>query len=694
MANELIYFEKKEAIFASTRKQNTVVNYGIILDGKLAPPEADSRKMYSLVRVDIIKRYLGNVDIKVNDKLKFYHVTGLVPAARCYNACDEVGSPIVQQFVQNEAMTWNYGDSTLPCAAIEMDEDAIRATNSIASASPGLYFALGPPGTGKSQWIANSLTLHVPHNKATVMVCTPSNISLIALAERVHELRPKFPNDVHIVCLGRRSKSKAKLKGQAECEFYAYEYCDALREPYDKMLANLETREDFDIPDKTTVLGRKLARTVEDLKHLVNAECDKNVSASTLQDIEKLITTLEEKFAESQPKDRDAFIKRLREVQECIANGETLFHVLLVERANIIFCTLVASGSKKLAKCLGAVDMLIVDESGQATVPETLIPLKYCTSNAVVIHIGDPQQLGPMVYTQPSSTKTGYELSLMDIMETRNPVRMDKARAWCHIFCTQYRMLPELYDWPNMRYYFGIVKSAPHMKDILKNSRCKDLPPNQFYNIKGQEEKVGTSYRNIAEADAIVAKIKETLKPLVDEQNICVITFYAAQVAYITKQLQEHNIRGVDVGTVDGYQGGQRDVVLLSVVRTRKEAGFLKESRRINVSMTRPRLLRWVFGDCDNLKTSQTDLGAFLAYNTSGENFAEYQPYYPPGNQGGYPSGGRGRFNHQQQPFNNMNPQQRFICQKPMAMVPLSVGSILDKYKGGVGGKDNTSTGW
>lgn len=621
-ANELIYFEKKEAIFV--KKQNTVVSYGVAIDVQKAPRDPDGTALYSLIKVDLLKRQLSLVNIKVNDKLKFYHVTGLIPAARCYQACSEFGSLIIDQFVKNKCMSWNYGKSKLPCSTvIEMDVDAIRATNGTVLAPPGLYFAMGPPGTGKSQWIANSLLLHVPHNKTTVMVCAPSNIPMMAVAERVFENRRKFPANVRLVCLGRRSLSEslkeAELTRQAareRSEFYAYEYGSALWAPYDKMLAKLENI-DFDISMKTTVLRKKLTATVKDLQDLVNEECHKSVSESASLHVKQLIVTLETKCSESQPKDKDEFIERLKMIKKAIMNEETKFQRLLVERANIIFCTLVASGSKTLGKCLGTVNMLIVDESGQATVPETMIPLKYCTPDAIVMHIGDPKQLGPIVYNQPTGMKTGYELSLMDIMEARNPVREGEPRAWCHTFQTQYRMVPDLYHWPNRRYYGGVVKSAPHLEGILEKSPCAGLPPNQFINIQGQEEKVGTSYRNTKEADAIVAKIN-MLKQQVGEWQICVIAFYAAQVAYIKEQLANHKIEGVNVGTVDGYQGGERDVVLLSVVRTRQEAGFLKESKRINVAMTRAKLLRWVFGDGEKLKISQTDLSNFLA--TEGVN--------------------------------------------------------------------------
>mgnify|MGYP003386027101 CR=1 FL=1 len=81
----------------------------------------------------------------------------------------------------------------------------------------------------------------------------------------------------------------------------------------------------------------------------------------------------------------------------------------------------------------------------------------------------------------------------------------------------------------------------------------------------------------------------------------------------ILGEIKEEELKNITVATVDGFQGGERDIILISAVRTRRnDAGFLKDLRRINVAMTRAKHRRWLFGHEQSLVGSQTDLSDFL----------------------------------------------------------------------------------
>ena len=90
----------------------------------------------------------------------------------------------------------------------------------------------------------------------------------------------------------------------------------------------------------------------------------------------------------------------------------------------------------------------------------------------------------------------------------------------------------------------------------------------------------------------------------IDAKNIGIITFYSAQVevlkAELKKQLKHDKQRGLIVSTVDGFQGEERDITLISVVRTTDSVGFLNDQRRLNVAMTRARRRRVGYLDCSN----------------------------------------------------------------------------------------------
>jgi superfamily I DNA and/or RNA helicase len=81
----------------------------------------------------------------------------------------------------------------------------------------------------------------------------------------------------------------------------------------------------------------------------------------------------------------------------------------------------------------------------------------------------------------------------------------------------------------------------------------------------------------------------------------------------------------ITVATVDGFQGGERDIILISAVRTRvHDAGFLKDFRRINVAMTRAKHRRWVFGHRASLLGSQTDFGDFIQNDAENTHYSEW----------------------------------------------------------------------
>lgn len=102
----------------------------------------------------------------------------------------------------------------------------------------------------------------------------------------------------------------------------------------------------------------------------------------------------------------------------------------------------------------------------------------------------------------------------------------------------------------------------------------------------------------------------------INAKNIGIITFYSAQVEVLkkelNKQLRHDKQRGLIVSTVDGFQGEERDITLISVVRTSESIGFLNDQRRLNVAITRAKEARWVFGLFKSLNKSNSDLPSLL----------------------------------------------------------------------------------
>ena len=145
-----------------------------------------------------------------------------------------------------------------------------------------------------------------------------------------------------------------------------------------------------------------------------------------------------------------------------IKNTKSKFLAFLLQRANVIFATLVSAGKKDMRININNVDMLIVDEAAQATVPQVLIPMHYCPKQC--LHVGDIRQLPPYVSRQVWGS--GFEHSLMDIMSMHDQEYP--------MFSTQYRMSEEINRWPSERYYQGELSVSISVK------QSKELYPNIF----------------------------------------------------------------------------------------------------------------------------------------------------------------------------------------------------------------------
>lgn len=218
---------------------------------------------------------------------------------------------------------------------------------------------------------------------------------------------------------------------------------------------------------------------------------------------------------------------------------------------------------------------------------------------ANLILVGDPNQLPATVISQElrhlrKDTSTmqrlislGYAFDLLD---------------------TQYRMHPEIVLFPNRRFYQGSLQDAPTVCNRAPfNSLGLDwLQHYSFIHYQGEESRDFKSIKNQKEA-VFVARLVAFMnyKGLLKSNKISVITFYAGQVAALRSALEAVRCGFVTVGTVDGFQGSEEDIVILSMVRSGSTVGFLKDFQRLNVSITRAKYLQLIVGDAGTLLASK-----------------------------------------------------------------------------------------
>ena len=240
--------------------------------------------------------------------------------------------------------------------------------------------------------------------------------------------------------------------------------------------------------------------------------------------------------------------------------------------ARLVFCTLTVSGCY-LVRCMPPVDILVVDEAAQATEPEALIPLGL--EPRVMLVCGDPYQLSCTCISRRAKA-AGLERSLMQRI-------MDAGSASRFFFLEdQYRMHPSISAFPSRRFYSGRLKDAsvcatrPGLfgDDAVSGDSAWLGRPWTFLDVSGngEERDHGGSVCNRDEAAAVVATVCALRGREIDigrTRSLRVLTFYSAQVRCVTRALEAAGVReGVMVGTVDGAQGAESDVVILSFVRS------------------------------------------------------------------------------------------------------------------------------
>lgn len=296
--------------------------------------------------------------------------------------------------------------------------------------------------------------------------------------------------------------------------------------------------------------------------------------------------------------------------------------------ARIIFSTLAMAGSRDMVGCPEDFDTVLVDEACQGVELSTLIPLKLGCRRLILI--GDPNQLPATVFSELAKDYSNYARSLFQ--------RLQVTHYKVNMLNTQYRMHPAISRFPSENFYDGSLLDhldwkAFEAKNPTKWSHIPCFAPVAFFNIAGKMSQGSKSYANEEEAEFIVnmVSVLQSLFPDQDwRRKIGVISPYAEQVRLLKAMFKEkygiksiHDPCPVEVNTVDGFQGNEKDCIIVSLVREAiqrsNSVGFLADRRRMNVAFTRARMNLWVVGNAN-----------FLSVNADWEDFIEKVQAEPP----------------------------------------------------------------
>ena len=423
-------------------------------------------------------------------------------------------------------------------------DDSQRAAVSHALAAEHLAIIHGPPGTGKTTTVVELIRQAVRRGER-VLACAPSNLAVDNLFERLLAAGEK------VIRIGHPARVLPQLREHT---------LDLLVESHpDLKLAREWTKEAWQLRRQAS----KFTRTAP----AAGARRDAREEAKRLlQDAKQL---------------------ELRLVE------------YLLDSAQIVCATLTGLNNDLLRD--RQFDLAVIDEAAQTTEPPCWIPI--LRSRRLVL-AGDHCQLPPTVVSSDAK-RNGFHVSLMEKLVKQFGETISRRLT------TQYRMHAQIMQFSSDEFYNGELVAA----DSVRAHQLADLPGMEdvtltqtairFFDTAGshcaeQNEAEGSSHENPGEAEFVAGQVNELLKAGVHASDIAVITPYSAQARRLRGLITDPD---VEIDTVDGFQGREKEAVVISLVRsnTKGELGFLTDTRRMNVALTRARRKLIVFGDSATL---------------------------------------------------------------------------------------------
>ncbi|EMJ53058.1 AAA domain protein [Leptospira interrogans serovar Valbuzzi str. Duyster] len=311
-------------------------------------------------------------------------------------------------------------------------------------------------------------------------------------------------------------------------------------------------------------------------------------------EISKQAKKFKRNFGEKEREERKKLFTEVKELKKTIRSMEIGLIDSLVSSHPVIVSTPVASARGILEN--RTFDFCVLDESSQALEPAFWIPI--LKSDRVIL-AGDHKQLPPTLFSEKNYLETTLFEKVVENLESYGRV---------FLLDTQYRMKDEISAFPSKEFYSGLLKSGRSEKE-RKSNFPKTFPflnAFQWIDTSGTDSEeviLDDSISNPFEADLQVRLcflLKENDWP---EDEITILSPYRAQVRLISEKLKDVGLTKINVSTIDSFQGRENRCILLGFVRSNLEgrSGFLKESRRINVGMTRARDLLLCIGDSSTL---------------------------------------------------------------------------------------------
>ncbi|KAH3678494.1 hypothetical protein WICMUC_001511 [Wickerhamomyces mucosus] len=421
----------------------------------------------------------------------------------------------------------------------------------------------GPPGTGKTYTIIEIIQQLVSKGER-ILVCGPSNISIDTILER---LNGKIPND------------------------------QLLR------------------------IGHPARLLQSNLKHSLDIVSNYSDEGQLINDIKKEIESTIKKIKKTRSyKEKRAIWTNVKELKKELKVREKKITDQLILRAKVIVATLHGSSSRELLNLYNSnpgikiFDTLIIDEVSQSLEPQCWIPLinHYKSDIKKLILAGDNKQLPPTIKLDKNDkVKAQLETTLFDRLIA------NYGDSFKNLLNIQYRMNEKIMKFSSKELYNDELKADESVAKILPydltnvNKTDNTEFPLIWYDTQGGEfperdssddndNEIISSKYNEMEGYLVLYHLKQLLQDGLNQSDIGIIAPYNSQISFL-KSLILSDYPDLEISTVDGFQGREKEIIILSLVRSndRGEIGFLKDERRLNVAITRAKRQLCIIGDLE-----------------------------------------------------------------------------------------------
>lgn len=420
----------------------------------------------------------------------------------------------------------------------------------------------GPPGTGKTTTIVQAVKALIAESNRQVLVVAPSNAAVDLLAEKLAD------QGLHVLRIGNPARISDTLASLT---------LDSKMAQHNQM--------------KRIKTLRKQAGAFRDMAHKYKRN-----------------------FGKSEREQRKALFDEARKIMKEVETTEQYITADIVENTQVVAATLVGAQHHSIRNL--TYDTVVIDEAGQALEPACWIPL--IKAKRAVLS-GDHLQLPPTIKSRTAHNE-GFYVTLLEKMLRSHPEAVTLLEE-------QYRMHMDIMHYSNQYFYEG--KLTAH-SSIALHTLFEEDQPVSFIDTAGcgfNEQTEDTSISNPEEAAFLLKHLTLFIENLTSAHaelpaipSIAIIAPYKQQVILLKDQLLQIPLLhkygdNIAVNTVDSFQGQERDIVYISMVRSNDEGaiGFLSDLRRMNVAMTRARKKLVIVGDSATLAHA-TFYSGFIAY--------------------------------------------------------------------------------